>query len=194
MSWDTDYKREKCPCGKGYLAQEVRSDDWNRYEEGTPYIECEECKKKYKVVSIHFFELPWKRDGTAYYLVPIDLNDDAVYEHEFSLIQPYTFARNDFPKYLICSYLHIDLQAAENELRKISNCSLAKGTLSSIVKERRYYLKSCQKSDLLKDLEQAIDRYNEGANYEKICAESAHNDEKYFAFKEKIKKLGKQIF
>ena len=46
----------------------VRDDDWNRVEFGKPYIECEECKTKYKIIERHFFEYPWKGDGVCYYL------------------------------------------------------------------------------------------------------------------------------
>lgn len=55
MSWDKTYNKEICPCGKGILVQEVRDDDWNRVEFGKPYIECEECKTKYKIIERHFF-------------------------------------------------------------------------------------------------------------------------------------------
>lgn len=194
MSWDTDYRREKCPCGKGYVVQVIRSNDWNQYEEGTPYIECEECKRKYKVVSIHYFELPWKGNGIAYYLVPMDLADDAQYEHEYTSINPYVFARKDFPKYLICSYSLSGLNDAADELAQISSCSRVDGILHHIVKDRRCYLHSCKKADLMKDLQIAIKNYNDGPNFEKIEAERHRNGEKIRAFNEKIKSQGTKIF
>lgn len=48
MSWDHILKTIKCPCGKGTIEKDTRSDDWNRYEEGTPYINCPDCNNKYK--------------------------------------------------------------------------------------------------------------------------------------------------
>lgn len=194
MSWDADYRREKSPCGKGFVVQEERSNDWGQYEEGVPYIECDECKKKYKVVSIHFFEPAWKGNGTAYYLVPIDFTDDAQYEHEYASINPYAFARTNFPKYLVCSFSLVDLKDAADELGQITNCSMAKGALSCVVKDRKSYLRSCKKADLQKDLEQAIAEYYGGPNYEKICSEKARNNEKQSVFNEKIRSQGIRIF
>lgn len=95
---------------------------------------------------------------------------------------------------MICSYSLSNLQAVFKELNEITNCSSSKGTLSSIVKKRRDYLKSCKKIDLLEDLKKAIDKYYDGANYEKIYAERQRNDEKRLAFQKKIIEQCKRIF
>ena len=50
MSWETiSTKKIKCPCGKGFIKQETKGDDWNRYEDETPVIMCDDCFKKYKI-------------------------------------------------------------------------------------------------------------------------------------------------
>ena len=194
MSWDVVEHKIVCPCGKGYIIQEVRSDDWGRCESGKPYIACDECKKKYKIASISYFTMPWKGDGIAYYLVPIDLKDDAVYEDKYSKIAPYEFAGTNFPKYMICSYSIDNLKGALQELQEITSCSAAKGTLQRIVKERKRYLGSCKREDLLADIEVAIEKYNNGDNYKLIAEEKERNYAKRKAFEDRIKAVGKTIF
>lgn len=193
MSWDTDYKRERCPCGKGYLVQEIRSNDWNQYEKGTPYIECEECKKKYKVISLYFYQPKWKDDGIAYYLIPKDF-EDPNYENKYRSMCPWSFASRDFPKFLICSYSESNLKDALNELNQISNCSLADGILSEVAKDRKRYLRSCKKVDLMADLKQALEKYDDVPNFEKIEAEEHRNKIKQAAFEETVRKIGIRIF
>ena len=38
-------QKVKCPCGKGYIEYDCLSDDWGHYEQSTPIIKCEICKK-----------------------------------------------------------------------------------------------------------------------------------------------------
>ena len=194
MSWDVVEHKIVCPCGKSHIIQETRSDDWGRCESDKPFIACDECKKKYKILSISYFTMPWKGDGITYYLVPIDLNDDAVYEDKYSKIAPYEFAGTDFPKYMICSYSIDNLKGALHELQEITSCSAAKGTLQRIVKERKRYLGSCKRKDLLADIEVAIEKYNDGANYELIAEEKERNSSKRKEFEGRIKAVGKAIF
>ena len=52
MSWDHDIKSIKCPCGEGTIEKDTRSDDWGRYEEGTPSIKCPKCNDKFKLITI----------------------------------------------------------------------------------------------------------------------------------------------
>lgn len=194
MSWDVDIKKIQCPCGKGHIVQEIRSDDWGRSEDGQPYIECEECKKKYKVVSIHYFELPWKGNGISYFLVPIDLKDDAIYENVYSNIESYDFVKKDFAKYLIYSYKLVDIKEALEQIQAISSCNSANGSLFRIVKDRRKFLRTCKKKELLSDLLNAVNNYDKGANYQLIQEEKERNSMKKKAFEEKIKSIGIRVF
>jgi hypothetical protein len=69
MSWET-FKIEEieCPCGKGKIKQTIKSDDWNRIREEMPVIECEECSKKYNIISTYNTSKP-KHEYTVYYCV-----------------------------------------------------------------------------------------------------------------------------
>ena len=194
MSWDKTYKKEICQCGKGVLVQEVRDDDWNRVEFGKPYIECEECKTKYKIIERHFFQPHWKGDGICYYLVPIDLVDDAVYENKYTNIDVRKLAQEHFSKCLKCVYSLNVLNEALSELKKISNCSSVKGFAREIIKLRKKYLHSCRLKELTQEIIKAINTYDEGPNFELICAEDKRNSEKRAAFWKKIKAVGRGIF
>ncbi|MCW3793789.1 hypothetical protein OM416_19535 [Paenibacillus sp. LS1] len=46
MSWESSETREPCKCGKGFILNTTRSDDWNRFEYSTR-LQCDECRKKY---------------------------------------------------------------------------------------------------------------------------------------------------
>lgn len=194
MSWDKTYKKEICPCGKGALVQEVRDDDWNRVEFGKPYIECEECKTKYKIIERHFFQPPWKGDGVCYYLVPVDLVDETVYENKYTNIDEQKLAQEDFSKCLKCVYSLNVLREALSELKKISNCASAKGFAREIIKLRRRYLHSCRLKELTQEIIKAINTYDEGPNFELISAEEERNSKKRAAFWEKVKAVGREIF
>lgn len=51
MSWEIDSVDEiKCPCGKGKIIRENRSDDWNRFDERV-YLACSECAKNVHIES-----------------------------------------------------------------------------------------------------------------------------------------------
>ena len=51
MSWELDYTlKTRCPCGKGYLEQKQFSDDWNRIRVDPIIINCDSCKKQYRII------------------------------------------------------------------------------------------------------------------------------------------------
>ncbi len=78
MSWETiSTKKIKCPCGKGFIEQETKGDDWNRYEDEIPVILCEDCSKKYKIESKYFCPKP-KHDYTIYYCVNKDNENEKI--------------------------------------------------------------------------------------------------------------------
>lgn len=59
MSWEViNTKKIKCLCGKGFIKQDIMGDDWNRFEEKTPIIDCVECSKKYNIESNTFTPKP----------------------------------------------------------------------------------------------------------------------------------------
>lgn len=141
-----------------------------------------------------FFQPPWKGDGICYYLVPIDLVDDAVYENKYTSIDEQKLAQEDFSKCLKCVYSLKVLNEALSELKKISNCSLAKSFAREIIKLRRRYLHSCRLKELIQEITKAINSYDEGPNFELISAEDERNSKKQAAFWEKVKAVGREIF
>ena len=69
MSWETiKVNKINCPCGKGTIEKEIKGDDWNRIEEETPIINCDDCSKKYKIESKYFNPKP-AHDYTIYFCV-----------------------------------------------------------------------------------------------------------------------------
>ncbi len=93
-----------------------------------------------------------------------------------------------------CVYSLNVLTEALSELKKISNCSLAKGFAREIIKLRKRYLHSCRVKELTQEIIKAINTYDEGPNFELICAEDKRNSEKRAAFWEKVKAVGRGIF
>ena len=72
MSWEEmSTSQTVCPCGKGYITQKHYGDDWNRFKDGPIVIECEECKKKYKVEEVnHYGMLTSDGSWSEYFLLP----------------------------------------------------------------------------------------------------------------------------
>lgn len=69
MSWETCKPNSCiCPCGKGKVIQELKSDDWVRHDETFPKIQCKECFKKYEIKEEHINPKPY-HDYTIYYCV-----------------------------------------------------------------------------------------------------------------------------
>jgi len=69
MSWEVIRTNKiKCLCGKGQIKQDLLGDDWNRYEDGQPVIECEECSKKYSIISETSKSKPY-HEHTTYFCV-----------------------------------------------------------------------------------------------------------------------------
>ena len=74
MSWDESERKIKCLWGNGFITQKIMMDDWNRYEEETPIIKCEECKNKYKIESKYMNPKP-HHEYTIYYCVNKKTNE-----------------------------------------------------------------------------------------------------------------------
>ena len=67
MSYEIDDIKEiKCPCNKGKIRRISKSNEWCQKKESI-YIDCEECSKKYEIISEYFCPKP-KLDYTIYYL------------------------------------------------------------------------------------------------------------------------------
>ncbi|MCL2354939.1 MAG: hypothetical protein FWC68_03560 [Oscillospiraceae bacterium] len=78
MSWEVlNIKEVKCPCGKGKIKKVIKSDDWNRIKEETPYFECNECLERYKIEQEQFSPKP-KHDYTIYYCINKKDNNEKI--------------------------------------------------------------------------------------------------------------------
>ena len=127
------------------------------------------------------------------YIVP-GVQANAVYENKYTNIDERKLAQEDFSKCLKCVYSLNVLNEALSELKKISNCSSAKGIARKIIKLRRRYLHSCMLKELTQEIIKAINTYDEGPNFELIRAEDERNFEKRAAFWGKVKAVGREIF
>ena len=63
-------KQVPCACGNGFVKMVTSANDWNQFRESV-LIECESCKKNYRVESKYCCPKP-KHDYTIYYLVNIN--------------------------------------------------------------------------------------------------------------------------
>lgn len=78
MSWERiNTKTTKCPCGKGIIKMDIYGDDWNRIEERTPTINCQECAQKYEITSEYFNPKPY-HDYTIYYCLNKNNKDEKI--------------------------------------------------------------------------------------------------------------------
>lgn len=160
MSWDHILKTIKCPCGKGTIEKDTRSDDWNRYEEGTPYINCPDCNNKYVLKTIIHTRLHKGIETYSYhYLVPKDIDLSVNVERKYPRVDEYELRRKDFPHSLIVEYKLDWLLSAQTELNQKTSVSSLKGFASSIAKDRKRYVGSAKINDVRNDVAIAIQDY-----------------------------------
>ena len=161
MSWDHELKSIKCPCGKGKIEEDTRSDDWGRYEEGTPYINCPECKKRYNLITIsHNSPFSWKGGYTAHFLVDKNVDLSVKHEIKFQRVDEFELQKKDFPHSLIVGYRLDSLKSAQKELNEKTSVASLKGYASRIAKDRKRYVGSAKINDIRNDVVLAINEYN----------------------------------
>lgn len=160
MSWDHILKTIKCPCEKGTIEMDTKSDDWGRYEEGTPYINCPNCEKKYNLKTITHTRIHKGYETYSYhYLVPKDIDLSVNVERKYPRVDEYELRRKDFPHSLIVEYKLDWLLSAQAELNQKTSVSSLKGFASSIAKERKRYVGSAKIKDIRSDVAIAIQDY-----------------------------------
>ena len=161
MSWDHEIKKVKCPCGKGTIEKEVKSDDWGRYVEGMPSINCPDCSKKYKLITMTYHSIyPWKGGGNSYYLVDKNLDIHIQQEQKYQRVDEYELCKNDFPHYLVVTYRLEWLVEARKELLEKSSVSALKGFANGIARNKKKYSGGAKIKDLRTDIDIAIKDYN----------------------------------
>lgn len=162
MSWEEmSVTRIPCPCGKGKISQAHYGDDWNRFEDGSVLIECDECQKKYTVESeIVPSYYPGHGDSTVYYLIPVDYPpytgscENIVFGplHENILQTP-------FADYLIEHHSLQDLIAAKEEYCIKRSSAKVHGVAKQICEEHKRRFHSVKASSIIGHLENAICGY-----------------------------------
>ena len=161
MSWDHEIKTIKCPCGDGTIEKEIKSDDWGRCVEGKPFINCPNCSKKYRLITVTSSSIyPWKGANSYHYLMDKDIDVHVKTEQKYPRIDEYELCKKDFPHYLIVAYKLEWLFEAEKELREKTNISSLTGHASGIAKRKKKYYGGARIKDLRKDVSIAINEYN----------------------------------
>ena len=160
MSWEEMRTRSTpCPCGKGVITRTDYMDDWNRCEEND-FIECPECKKKYKFVSRSYYKHAGD-SGTVQYL----LNSDYPGYEGTKLVDVFpgvvSVYKMPFDEFLVRTYTFESLQNALSELNKVTAVSRLTGVAASIAKEHKRAFHSAKISILRTYVEAACAKYHE---------------------------------
>ena len=160
MSWEEMSKSQTiCPCGKGHIMQKHYGDDWNRFEDGPVVIECEDCKKKYKVEKeTHSGRLNSDGFWNQYFLLPIDYPE---YNGPSESVT-YGLSANshwNFTGWLIEHFTEEELLSAEEQLHTVKSSARLTGNAVDICKEHRRALKTVKVSAIRTSVEKAMSAY-----------------------------------
>ena len=192
MSWNHDIKSIKCPCGEGTIEKDTRSDDWGRYEEGTPSIKCPKCNDKYKLITIsHNSPFSWKGGYTAHFLVDKNVDLSVKHENKYPRVNEFELQKKDFPHSLIVGYRLNNLISAQKELNEKTSVASLKGCASKIAKDRKRYIGSAKINDVRNDLTIAINEYNSFiVNKEQLDEQDTLDKKARDEWEDKVRKNG----
>lgn len=183
MSWEEmSVTRIPCPCGKGTISQAHYSDDWNRFENGQVVIECEECRKKYKVEGEHHQSYhPGHGDWTIYYLTPIEYPPyTGICENNIYGPLHTNIYNTAFEDYLIEQYSLSDLEIAKAEYSEKFSSSKVTGIAKQICKDHKRFFNSVRAVLIIEKLEIAVEQYRtyEGSYDQRIIVRQQENQER----------------
>ncbi len=160
MSWEkSSEKTVSCPCGKGTITQEIYSDDWNRFSDKTPKIQCVECSEKYTINSEYHCPKPY-HNYTVHYCIPKSYPSYCGAEYSAK-----ANGAKQFSYYLAEQFTLAELESSLNLLNSYSSYSKFPpseigNTAKSLVLSAKSKIKT-QKLTIIKPyLEEAIENYN----------------------------------
>lgn len=162
MSWEeVSTSQTVCPCGKGHITQKHYGDDWNRFEDGPVVIECEVCKKKYKIEEVsHRGILTSDGSWSEYFLIPKDYPEyDGPSETAI-----YGLSANpnwNFTGWLIENFSKDELRVVEEQLYTVKSSSRLTGNAAYICKKHKSALQTVKVSAILASVEEALSAYLE---------------------------------
>lgn len=162
MSWEEmSTTRISCPCGKGTISQAHYADDWNRFKAGLVLIECEECRKKYKVEEEHHQSYnPGHGGWTICYLTPVEYPPyTGICENDIYGPLHTNICDIPFEDYLIEQYSLNDLEIARKEYNEKRSSSKVSGIAKQICKKHKSFFNSVKATLIIKKLEIAIEQY-----------------------------------
>lgn len=162
MSWEEmPGKRIPCPCGKGFISQTKRGDDWNRIEFGTPFIECEHCADLYRIeAETHYRPLASDGSSTLYFLTPIDYPAYSGTLMQAVYPQPADVKAVGFSGYLIRNYPYEVLTSFVEQAEKYHAASKISGAAKKIVKDHHRHFQTEKLNVLLLKVQSALEAYH----------------------------------
>lgn len=160
MSWEEmSASQTVCPCGKGHIKQRHYGDDWNRFEDDSIIIECEECNNKYEVEEVTNQGMI-SSDGfwSEYFLIPKDYSryDGPSETDTYGILANPNW---DFTGWLIQNFSEAELKKVKKQLIVVKSSSKLTGKASYICKEHKRALKSVRMSAILNSIERALSAY-----------------------------------
>lgn len=154
-------KKITCPCGKGIIYKALYMDDWNRIIDETVHIECEDCKKTYKVEFEYVkSNKPGRGDYNIYYLTPINYPPySGISENSIYGVLHNNTNEISFSDYLIENYSLIDLEKAKEEYGIKHSSSKVTGIAKELCKKHKRFSNSVKTDSVVEKLELAIKQY-----------------------------------
>ena len=162
MSWaEMGVTRISCPCGKGTISQSHYGDDWNRFKDGPVLIECEECKRKYRVESeCNCSYHPGHGDSMAYYLTPLDYPPYmGICENTVFGSLHHNISQISFADYLIENYSLQDLIVAKEDYSVKHSSAKVDGVAKQICRDHKRFFNSVKACSIISYLETAVCSY-----------------------------------
>lgn len=197
MSWEISNKyKTKCPCGRGQIIQEVKSDDWGRFSSCKPSIKCNKCNKKYKVIEIHqqsYYK--WKGSNEEYYLVPIDFIEveEPTLGYSFNI---YEYKSFDIYITLTKLYKKHELEDALIEISNVNSCKeILKDYISyKIIKDLRNIYRTARIKQIRQSIGKALDNYQYiQDNKDELDKQMEIKKREFLQYLESVKTIGIKI-